>query len=406
MGRAAGTSRFQFRGRVSAFAALLGACALYSLPWPALAQSSTADSRVLQLYGEAKSDEAQGNISGAVAKYKSILEISPRLAPAYNNLGALYVRQRDFADAIPVLEKGLQIDPKMTSATALLGVSLYETGDFAGARPRLEAALRANPGDANLEMTLVNALVKLGDLESAASHLQGIVHRDPKNQEAWYRLGTLYMQLSQEALTKLQEIDPNSMLVHEVSGEIMQSMNNYDGAILEFKKAAEMAPRTPGTHYKLGDAYWAISQWDAATREFQAELENDPRNCSAEWKLGDIILEQHGDSQQALDDVNKALAICPDLTESHLDRARALLRLDKAGDAVPDLEIAVRAAPDDPNVHFLLAQAYRSLGQTEKAKAELQVFSKLEAAARAKTASRAQQVMQEAQPQQQQPPKD
>jgi hypothetical protein len=29
--------------------------------------------------------------------------------------------------------------------------------------------------------------------------------------------------------------------VHEVSGEIMESMNNRDGAIIEYKKAVEMA---------------------------------------------------------------------------------------------------------------------------------------------------------------------
>ncbi len=76
-------------------------------------------------------------------------------------------------------------------------------------------------------------------------------------------------------------------------------MNNFDGAIIEYKKAVEMAPQQPGTHYKLGNAYWSISQWDAATQQFQAELANDPRSCSSYYKLGDIILEQHGDPQAA-----------------------------------------------------------------------------------------------------------
>jgi tetratricopeptide (TPR) repeat protein len=356
-----------------------------------------ADAQVQELYSEAKAAEAQGDTAGAVAKYKSILEISPRLGAAYNNLGSLYVRQRDYPDAIAILEKGLKVDPKMTSAVALLGISYYEMGDDSRARPRLEAALRANPKDSNLELLLGECLDRLGEPNAAVTHFQSIVRREPKNQDAWYQLGKVHMQLSEEALTRLQEIDPNSVLVHEVSGEIMESMNNYDGAILEYKKAVEMAPQSPGTHYKLGSAYWSISQWDAATKEFQAELANDPRNCMAQWKLGDIVLQQHGDAENALEEVNKALAICPSLTDAQSDRALALLRLNRPADALPDLTAVEKATPNDPTVHYLLGQAYRSLGRTQEAQAELQLFSKLEASARANTANRAQQVMQESQ---------
>jgi len=78
-----------------------------------------------------------------------------------------------------------------------------------------------------------------------------------------------------------------------------------------------------------------------------------------------------------------------------VDRARALLKLERPADAVKDLEAAVKADPGEASTHFLLAQAYRSLGRTQQAQAEMQVFSKLEEAARAKTAERAKEVLQE-----------
>ena len=382
--------------RASAFAVLSSTLLIFCVSTRLLSQSKSpeTDPRVEQLYAEAQDAEARGDEAGAIAKYESILQIAPGLAAAYNNLGSLYLRQREYEKAVAVLEKGLKIDPKMPSAAALLGISLYEMGDYPNARTRLETALRANPKDSNVEMTLANDLVRLGEPEAAASHFQQVVHRDPKNQEAWYQLGKVYMQLSEEALAKLREIDPHSVRAHEVSGEIMEGMSNFDGAIIEYKKAVEMAPQQPGTHYKLGNAYWSISQWDAATQQFQAELANDPRSCLSYYKLGNVILEQHGDPQAALDDVNKAVAICPDLTNARVDRARALLRMERAQDAVPDLEAAERFIPDDANVHFLLAQAYRTLGRTQQAQAEMQLFSKLEESARAATAARAQQVMQ------------
>jgi predicted Zn-dependent protease len=202
------------------------------------------------------------------------------------------------------------------------------------------------------------------------------------------------MQHSGDALSKLREIDPDSVLVHEVSGEIMEGMNNYDGAIIEYRKAVEMAPQEPGMLYKLGNAYMSISQWDSGTKEFQAELANDPRSCASYYKIGDIVLLQHGDPETALADLQESIAICPNRIEAREDRARALLRTDRYEDALPDLQAATKATPGDPTVHFLLAQAYRSLGRTQEARAEMQFFSKLEESARAATAARAEQVMQ------------
>ena len=77
----------------------------------------------------------------------------------------------------------------------------------------------------------------------------------------------------------MNAIDPNSVLAHELSAEMMEAMNNYDGAVVELKKAVEMAPQRPGAHYKLGDAYLSLSQLDSATEQFQAELSVDPANC-------------------------------------------------------------------------------------------------------------------------------
>ncbi|HEX4544460.1 MAG TPA: tetratricopeptide repeat protein [Candidatus Acidoferrum sp.] len=348
-----------------------------------------------KLYDEAKAAEARGDLAGAAAEYESLLQIAPRLGPAYNNLGALYLRQREFKKAAAVLEKGLKIDPKMSSASALLGISLYEMGDYSGAQRNLEVALRANPKDNNAELFLANDFIKLGEFERAAERLQQLSLRQPDNQEVWYLLGKVHMKLSEQALSKLNAIDPDSVWVHEISGEVMESMKNYDGALIEYKKAVEMAPGQAGTHYLLGDAYWALSMWEAATEQFRAELANDPANCLAQWKIGNIILEQHGDSAQALTEVQKALDGCPNLMAARADRARALMKLERYPEAAKDLEAAEKSDPAEASTHFLLAQAYRALGRTQEAQAEMKVFSKLEESARAKTAERSRQVLQE-----------
>jgi tetratricopeptide (TPR) repeat protein len=353
----------------------------------------TPDEHVHKLHEEAKSAEAGGDIQGAIAKYEEMLKVSPRLGAAYNNLGLLYLKQREFEKAALVLQKGLAVDPKMPSASALLGVSLYQLGRYSDARAPLEKALTANPNDNNAELFLARCLIRLEHQSDAAEHLQKLSRREPDNQEVWYLLGKVYMRLSEQSLAKMNAIDPNSVLAHEMSGEIMASMKNYDGAVVEFKKAVELAPQLAGTHYELGNAYWNLGDWDAASAQFQLELSNDPHNCMARWKLGNILLEQNARPDEALADTDEAMSTCPTLTQARVDHARALLKLNRNQDALPDLEAAVKESPDEPTIHFFLAQAYRALGRAQDAKLEMQTFAKLEENARAATADRAQQVI-------------
>jgi hypothetical protein len=76
-----------------------------------------------------------------------------------------------------------------------------------------------------------------------------------------------------------------------------------------------------------------------------------------------------------------------------VDRARALIKLNRNAEAAKDLEAAAKADPTEASTHFLLAKTYRALGRTEEAQAEMQTFSKLEESARAATAERAREVI-------------
>lgn len=378
--------------RRTTFSLLLSVLSAYLIcHFAAVGQTAagTEDSQVDRLYMEAKRLQANGDLSGAAAKYEAIIKLAPKLGPAYNNLGMLYFTQRDFPKAAAVLEKGLAVNPGMSSAQALLGISLYEMADYAGARPHLEAAVRANPQDDNAELILVNCLTKTGDFESAAKHLEQLAKRQPKSQQVWYLLGKVYIQLSEQALEKVQAIDPNSVWSHQVASEMAESLHNYDGAVLELKKALEIAPRQPGLHFKLGDLYWVQQQWEPAFTEFQAETAIDPHNCMAEWKLGNVLLQQSIRPEEALEDLNKALTACPSLAEARLDRGRLLLKMQRPQEAVPDLLAAAKSQPEESRPHFLLAQAYRALGRAADSQAEMKTFSELEERARTATAERA-----------------
>jgi tetratricopeptide (TPR) repeat protein len=354
------------------------------------AQSSNEVSpQVQQLYAEAKAAQQSGNDAAAIEKYQAIIKLAPHLAAAYNNLGMLYFNEQDFSHAATILERGLAVNPNMPTASAMLGMSYYQTGANERAEPLLKKALRASPSDDRIEMMLVHAQLGMGNFAEAVSHLNYFLKRNPRDQEAWYLLGKTYLHLSEDALVKINEIDPNSVVAHEISGEIDASMHNYELALVEYKKAIELAPGQPGTHMHMAEALWSQSKWPAAEDEFKLELANDPNNCVARWKLANSILEDNGSSDGALTELNTAVERCPTLMQARVDRARALVRLNKQPDALPDLLLAVKSSPKEPSIHFLLAAVYRAQGKSADAQAEMRTYADLQREAAAAIAAQA-----------------
>jgi len=345
---------------------------------PASQAADEVTPEVQELYAQAKAAQQQNDAATAIRKYQQMIRLAPHLAAAYNNLGRLYFNEHDYPHTAEVLKRGLEINPDMPTASAMLGMSYFQLGEDEKAEPQLRTALRANPKDDQVEMILSQVLIREKKLDEASADLKNFVARNPKDQQAWYMLGKTYLQLSENALKKIDEIDPNSVVAHEITGEIDASMHNYDLALVEYKKAVDMAPHEPGTHMHMAEAYWNIAKWASAETEFRAELENDPNNCIARWKLANSLLEANDSAQDALTELNKAVQLCPALMQARADRGRALIRLGKQADALPDLLMAEKDSPDEPTIHFLLASVYRAQGNSAEALKEMQTYSRLQ----------------------------
>jgi tetratricopeptide (TPR) repeat protein len=345
--------------------------------------------QVEELYTQAKAAQQQHDDATAIAKYREMLKLAPHLAAGYNNLGMLYFNQKDYAHAAEVLEHGLKVNARMPTAAAMLGMSYFQLGQNENAEPLLKAAVHANPSDGRAEMMLAHNEINLRKYDEATKTLNSILARDPKNQQAWYDLGKTYLRMSEDSLARINEIDPDSVIAHEITGEIDESMHNYDSALVEYKKAVDMAPHQPGTHLHMANAYWLTGKWQSAQEEFKAELENDPNECTARWKMANAMLEANDPSDVALAQLNRSIELCPNLMQARVDRARALIRLGKHDDAYPDLQMAEKDSPNEPSIHFLLASVYRSQGKSAEAQKELQTYGRLQREASAAVAGQA-----------------
>lgn len=330
------------------------------------------------LYNDAHISTSTGDLQRAIRDYEAILKLDPQLTAAYNNLGSLLLDTQQYERAIPVLRRCLILQPHLASASAMLGMAYLALGQPAEASKSLADSLHSDPTDKHVEDLLEQALVAQGDYKAATVRLQARVAQNPNDQDAYYRLGRVYLAMSQASLAKARTLNPNSTLAHILEGEIQESSGDLPGAEKQYTVAVQLEPTRPGVHEHLGNIHWLQGAWPAARSEFAEELKNDPASCTSRWKLANSLLQENADLSEALTELNHAVQRCPTLMQAHADRGKALVQLGRPAEAIADLQQAKQADPDEPSIRFWLAKAYKGAGQNASAETELEAFANLQ----------------------------
>lgn len=372
MGRGCSSISLEFMGSSFKFISWLGLWLLL-LPVLGLAQ---ADSKIQQLYGEAKSAEQQGDLNGAIQKYQEILKVDPRMAVVYNNIGRLYHQQSRLDDAIQALRRACELDPKLAPSHALLGFSYYQLGDYGNARKALQTAARLNPADTNVKLYLARSLVELNDLKGALKILEPLQQQDPKNTEVLYSLGLVYSGLSESTIGQIQKVDPNSYLIELLLGKFSEIKQVYPDAVEHYRRAIERAPENADLYYRYAHALWANGDFDKSLAQYREALKMNPYDYRSAWEAARIVLNENPEEALAL--CNRALTVKPDVGSALAIRGRALLALGKPQDAVADFKQANTLDPEDASIHFQLARAYRQLGLTQEAQNETAIYERMD----------------------------
>lgn len=120
----------------------------------------------------------------------TILRIDQKNAAAYNRLGILYAKQKEFKDAIDCFEIASTLE---ASASSLhnLGLIYYETGDYAKAVIAFQEALDFEDELAARHIAYAKALEKVGDDKRMLSELERAAELEP-NKETLQLLLTAY----------------------------------------------------------------------------------------------------------------------------------------------------------------------------------------------------------------------
>lgn len=139
----------------------------------------------------------------------TILKIDEKNAAAYNRLGILYAKQKEYRDAIDCFEIASSIEPTASSLHNL-GLIYYETENYVKAATAFEQALKLEEELAARHIAYAKVQEKLGNTKLMLQGLERAVELEP-NHESFTLLLKAYegagMQaeadLAQEKLAKL-----------------------------------------------------------------------------------------------------------------------------------------------------------------------------------------------------------
>ncbi len=128
-----------------------------------------------------------------LAEYRKTLELKPGLYEAELNGGILLLRQKNPADALPLLDDAARQKPGPCSPPRFyLAEAQLQSGRSDEAAASYQQAAAIDPKSATAELGWGRALALTGSLDEAAPHFHAAAERDPKYHDALLTLADLF----------------------------------------------------------------------------------------------------------------------------------------------------------------------------------------------------------------------
>lgn len=339
---------------------------------PAYADAVVLRGEVNLLTGGAK--EAMTAMQDLLNRRPGLPEAEFVLARAYRLLGRP-------ADAAAIFDGQAKSDPKNTLAQLRLGTVLREMGKLPEARAVLDKAQELEPDNLLVTYQLIELELAAKDFDSAHRRVDAHLKKTPESAGA-----------------------------HFLSGRIFAAQRDWDRAEAALKKAIELDANVPFGYETLIETYLAAGRLPEAVKGLEATLAKKPDDERTVLMIA-MLHEKMNALPKARESYEKLLAIKPDFVPGlnnsavfytermpDLEKAHELARkartldpnnpavadtlgwlLYKRGDYQQALALLVESAgklPENPEIQFHLGMANYMMGQTEAARAALQVAMK------------------------------
>jgi len=320
-----------------------------------------------------------------------VLDASPDVMATYNLLfRLLYDRHRDMTvpasfliDAVSNVVKVYEgpLKPAQVQADSQ-AIPQADAQRISKALPF--AGLTGSYEFARNYLSLGFVFFQRGYVEQAEGFFQQAVKDDPASAEAFYGLGSSY--LNQQRNKEARECFQRALQLHaSYQGTPPNAWNNLgilaarkgelDQAIDNFQRALQIDPDHIIALDNLGSAYRQKRDWPAAQRVLERALALNPDDPEANYGLG-MVYAQQNDVQRAYDYLQKAIAARPAYPEALNNLGILYLRTRRPEEAKHAFEEAIRVAPQYDQAYLNLARVYAIEGDREKAKRTLEELLK------------------------------
>ena len=256
--------------------------------------------------------------------------------------------------------------PKATFNRVL---ELIHAGDLAGAEAQCRRTLERHPGDVNIEALLGALLVKLDRREEAELRLRSVIAAAPSFAKPAEDLGYLLLQSGRPAdalpfLERATRLDPSLERAWFSMGKALAALGRGKEADTAYEKSFELSPErrlmaVAAEHQREG-------RIEEAERSYRRVLVKNPRNVDA-LRLLALIAAQADRPDDAEVLLQKAIEIAPDFMLALLDLARLFRDQERLREALEVLDRALALEPINPQAHFLRAATLARMSFTREA---------------------------------------
>jgi tetratricopeptide (TPR) repeat protein len=265
---------------------------------------------------------------------------------------------------------------------ALVGSKSYEEAEDA-----LQSAIAHGTPPARAYLRMGKILLDHDEWQRAANFLERSLQDQPGNDQAHLFLGLTYRQLKQperaeQEFIKAAELNPRSDVNAYFAGHQLLIDMRFEAALPYLYNAVKLNPRSAAAYRALGMTQVHLGNYGLAESYYRKAVDIIAESGSTEPEpfldLAFILLLGHDPAkvQEALTLAQRAAKLQHNSSEAHYLVGKALMKMGRAREAVPELEWAATLNPTDSKAHFQLARAYDDLGEKEKARVERQALAK------------------------------
>jgi tetratricopeptide (TPR) repeat protein len=352
--------------------------ALLTLAPPAAAAPKGAAPSFETLARQADQARDANHLDEALSLYRKAVKRKPDWDEGWWAIGTISYDQDKYAECAPAFHRLTTLKPDLTPAWILSGMCEYGLRHYASAYQSLLRAdklgFQATPELARAgRLHLVFLLTKNGSFERAIALCTLLCRNTAIAPEIVAAAGIAG--LRRPLLP--EEVPAADRPLVMAFGEALAatSAQKSTDAVAKYEAALKAFPDNAEIHYRFG-TYLLNNSADRGLEEIKTALKLDPTHVPA---LVGLTMEYltHGEYATACQYGERAVQLAPGDFAAHLMYGRALLEDRRLRDAILEIQLAVKLAPDSPDAHFSLAAAYARAGRKEDAARERTEFQRL-----------------------------